>query len=116
VSKPAKSGCAFLFHFISQINTLVGKYPVRPSFTQYNNTIFQKSIYKYLKIFKKICESISTRVPQNRLARTIWGMFGIAPEKKIKNMYRKDALSSRVSQSASGYMHFNRGDHPMWEK
>jgi hypothetical protein len=47
----------------------------------------------------------------------IWGMFGdSAGKKENKNLYKKEALPNHVPQTASRCMHFNRGDHPMWEK
>jgi hypothetical protein len=43
------------------------------------------------------------------------GSFGDSVgQKETKN--KKEALLSRVPQTASGCMYFNRGDHPMWEK
>jgi hypothetical protein len=48
---------------------------------------------------------------------TQWGNPLICLKKKeIKNLYKKEALSSRVPQTTSGCMHFNRRVHPMWEK
>jgi hypothetical protein len=47
----------------------------------------------------------------------IWDAFGDNVEQKeTKNVLKKEALPSHVPQTVSGYMYFNRGDHPMWEK
>lgn len=62
-------------------------------------------------------KSISSRVPQKAFGTNDLGhVWDRAGQKETKNLYKKEALPSRVPQTASGCMHFNRGDHPMWEK